>query len=70
MLAKLLIFLIRLYQMTISPFFGLCCRFYPSCSAYMIEALKTHGPFKGSWLGIKRLCRCHPWHPGGHDPVP
>jgi uncharacterized protein len=70
MLTSFLIFLIRLYQMTISPILGLCCRFYPTCSAYMIEALKTHGPLKGGWLGLKRICKCHPWHPGGHDPIP
>jgi putative membrane protein insertion efficiency factor len=70
MLTSFLILLIRLYQMTISPFLGQCCRFHPTCSEYMLEAIKTYGPLKGVWLGIKRLCKCHPWHPGGHDPVP
>jgi len=67
---KLLIFLIRLYQATFSPFLGSCCRFYPTCSTYMAEALKSHGFFKGAWLGLKRLSKCHPWHRGGHDPIP
>lgn len=62
--------LIRLYQYTISPFLGHNCRFVPSCSEYTAEALKKYGVFKGLWLGLKRLGRCHPWHPGGHDPVP
>lgn len=69
MFIKFFIFLIRLYQMTISPFLGSCCRFHPSCSVYMIEALKMHGFFKGAWLGLKRLGKCHPWHPGGSDPL-
>lgn len=68
MLNKFFIFLIRLYQLTISPFLGKVCRFEPTCSEYAIEALKKYGVFKGSWLAIKRICRCHPWHPGGFDP--
>ncbi|WP_228840595.1 membrane protein insertion efficiency factor YidD [Parachlamydia sp. C2] len=67
---KIFIFLIKIYQLTISPLLGLTCRFYPSCSHYMIEALQKHGIFKGAWLGLKRIARCHPWNPGGHDPVP
>ncbi len=63
------LFLIRLYRLTISPLLGLTCRFYPPCSVYMMEALKKYGLLKGSWLGLKRLCKCHPWHPGGHDEV-
>lgn len=74
MLGKILknffIFLIRLYQACLSPFFfAPCCRFYPSCSEYAIEAIKMHGPFKGSFMSIKRILRCHPLHPGGYDPV-
>lgn len=69
MITQLLIFIVRCYRLTVSPFLGLTCRFYPSCSVYMVEALKTYGALKGSWLGVKRLCKCHPWHPGGHDPV-
>lgn len=63
------LFLIRLYRLTISPLLGLACRFSPSCSVYMMEALKKYGLFKGGWRGVKRLCKCHPWHPGGHDEV-
>jgi len=70
MLSACAIWLLRLYQTTISPCLGLCCRFHPTCSAYMIEALGTHGFFKGGWLGLQRLCKCHPWHPGGYDPLP
>jgi putative membrane protein insertion efficiency factor len=63
-------FLIRGYQLAISPFLGPRCRFYPSCSHYAIEAIETHGSLRGSWLTIKRISRCHPWHEGGFDPVP
>ena len=62
--------LLRGYQLLISPFFGNCCRFYPSCSQYTIEAVAAHGVLKGLWLGIRRILKCHPWHPGGVDPVP
>lgn len=67
---RVLILLIRLYQLAISPFFGSCCRFAPSCSTYAIEALQTFGVVKGGWLTLKRLIRCGPWHPGGEDPLP
>ena len=66
----LLIGLVRIYQYALSPFLGRSCRFVPSCSEYMIESLRRHGIVKGLWLGTRRICRCHPWHPGGHDPVP
>lgn len=66
----LLIFIIRFYQMAISPVLGRNCRHYPTCSNYTIEAIQTHGPLKGSWLGIKRIARCHPWGTSGFDPVP
>ncbi|GGO81171.1 putative membrane protein insertion efficiency factor [Marinobacterium nitratireducens] len=66
----LLIALIRGYQLFISPLLGPRCRFYPSCSQYGIEAIRSHGPFKGGWLTLKRLLKCHPGHPGGFDPVP
>ena len=66
----LLLLLLRGYQLGISPFLGQTCRFYPSCSNYAIEAIGTHGTLKGSLLTAKRLCKCHPWHPGGVDPVP
>jgi putative membrane protein insertion efficiency factor len=62
--------LIRAYQYLISPWLGNRCRFYPSCSEYTVEALQKYGVGKGLWLGARRVCRCHPWHPGGHDPVP
>lgn len=66
----LLIALIRIYQMGISPWLGNHCRFYPSCSQYACEALERHGMLRGGWLAIRRVLRCHPWHPGGVDPVP
>jgi len=62
--------LIRLYQKTLSPVFGQSCRFHPTCSNYMLEAIRTHGVGYGLVLGIRRIARCHPWNPGGHDPVP
>jgi hypothetical protein len=67
---KILIFLIRGYQYLISPFLGAHCRFHPSCSSYALTALERHGLIHGGVLAIRRLGRCHPWHPGGHDPVP
>jgi putative membrane protein insertion efficiency factor len=67
---KVLIAIIRAYRLTLSPLLGPACRFAPSCSAYWIEALERHGAPKGCWLGVKRLARCHPFHPGGPDPVP
>lgn len=66
----LLILLTRAYQVTLSPLFTGCCRFEPSCSNYMIEALEKYGAIKGGFLGIKRLLRCHPFGASGHDPVP
>jgi uncharacterized protein len=66
----ILIALIRGYQIALSPFFGQQCRFTPTCSHYAIEALQTHGVFKGFWLMLKRQSRCHPWCVGGYDPVP
>ncbi len=63
-------FLIRLYQWTVSPHLGARCRYYPSCSAYAHEAILRFGVARGSWLALKRLARCHPFHAGGFDPVP
>ena len=70
MTAKLLIALVRLYQFTVSPFLGGSCRFLPTCSAYAIEALQTHGALRGSLLAIRRLSACHPLGRSGFDPVP
>ncbi len=67
---RLLVVLLRTYQYAISPFLGRRCRYYPSCSEYAVEAVQKYGALKGGWLGVKRVCRCHPWHPGGYDPVP
>jgi len=64
------VLVIRGYQLLLSPFLGSNCRYHPSCSEYACEAIARYGLLKGSWLGIKRLGRCHPWHPGGFDPVP
>ena len=62
--------LIRIYQLTISPMLGQCCRFHTHCSEYAFQAMKKHGAIKGSWLVLKRISKCHPWHPGGNDPIP
>ncbi|MCK5524881.1 MAG: membrane protein insertion efficiency factor YidD [Thiomargarita sp.] len=67
---KILIVFIRGYQLLISPLLGPHCRFYPSCSEYALIAIKTHGVLYGIVLATKRIFRCHPWHPGGFDPVP
>ena len=63
-------FLIRLYQITLSPYLGRSCRFYPTCSNYALEAIELHGVWRGGWLTLRRLGRCHPFHPGGFDPPP
>ncbi|MBR9975694.1 MAG: membrane protein insertion efficiency factor YidD [Bacteroidetes bacterium] len=69
-LTLFLVFLIKVYKIMISPVLPPSCRFYPTCSTYAMEAIQKHGPFRGSWLGIKRISRCHPWNDGGYDPVP
>ncbi|BBD78338.1 MULTISPECIES: membrane protein insertion efficiency factor YidD [Hydrogenophilus] len=69
-LARVLVVLVRGYQYLISPWLGQNCRFTPTCSQYLIEAVERHGVVRGLWLGVKRVGRCHPWHPGGEDPVP
>ncbi|HAC15104.1 MAG TPA: membrane protein insertion efficiency factor YidD [Bacteroidetes bacterium] len=66
----ILVFLVRGYQIMISPYFPSSCRYQPTCSQYAIDALKNHGALKGTWLTTKRILRCHPWAKGGHDPVP
>ncbi|NMM46924.1 membrane protein insertion efficiency factor YidD [Marinigracilibium pacificum] len=68
--SKLFIGLTYIYKGMISPFIPGACRYSPSCSTYMIKAVQTHGPWKGVWLGLKRISRCHPWGGSGHDPVP
>jgi putative membrane protein insertion efficiency factor len=66
----IIIFIVRAYQKGISPFFGGNCRFYPTCSMYMLEAVKKYGAVRGGLLGLNRIRRCHPFNPGGYDPVP
>jgi uncharacterized protein len=68
--ARLLVVLLTGYRRYVSPLLGQRCRFYPSCSAYALEAVQVHGAVRGSWLAARRLSRCHPFHPGGLDPVP
>ena len=70
MLKKLAVVLIKLYQKIISPLLGANCRFYPTCSQYALEAIEKYGFFKGGWMALRRILRCHPFHPGGYDPVP
>lgn len=65
-----LVVLIRVYQYAIRPFLGRTCRFHPSCSEFALEALRRHGVLRGTYLACARVLRCHPWHPGGYDPVP
>jgi putative membrane protein insertion efficiency factor len=66
----ILILVIDVYRWLLSPWLGSNCRFHPSCSAYAREAIAGHGAIRGSWLAGRRIARCHPWHPGGYDPVP
>jgi len=68
--AQLLLLVIRVYQLLISPLLGPSCRFHPSCSRYTAECVRLHGALRGSYLGARRLLRCHPFHPGGYDPPP
>lgn len=67
---RVLILFVKAYRLLLSPFLGNNCRYYPTCSEYAVTALGRHGALKGSWLAAKRIGRCHPWHPGGVDPVP
>ena len=69
-MTHVLIGLLRVYRAVISPLYGEVCRYYPSCSAYALEAVEVHGSVRGSWLAVRRLARCHPWTPGGVDKVP
>ena len=67
---QMLIVAVRGYQLVLSPIFGGACRYYPSCSVYAVEALERHGSLRGGWLALRRIARCHPFRPGGFDPVP
>lgn len=67
LLVRILIGFVRCYQFVLRPWLGPCCRFQPSCSEYMIACLRKYGPCSGAWRGIRRILRCHPWHPGGLD---
>jgi putative membrane protein insertion efficiency factor len=68
--ARLVVLLIRGYQVTLSPLLPSACRYQPTCSHYALEAVERYGALKGAWLGAKRIARCHPFRPGGYDPVP
>ena len=70
MIRALLLWLLRAYRFALSPLLGNACRFEPSCSRYASACIESHGAAKGSWLAAKRLCKCHPFHPGGYDPPP
>lgn len=67
---RILIGLAKTYQLLVSPVLPQCCRYYPTCSSYAIEAIQTHGAFRGGWLAVRRVLRCHPWGGQGVDPVP
>ncbi len=69
-MARVLILLVQGYKLWLSPLLPAACRFHPSCSTYAIEALQKHGALRGGWLAVRRIARCHPFHPGGFDPVP
>jgi hypothetical protein len=69
-MSKLLLLLIKAYRYGISPLLGPSCRFFPTCSEYAAQAIEKYGAGHGGWLALKRISRCHPWHPGGYDPVP
>lgn len=69
-MTRLLVGLIAFYRYVFSPLLGPTCRFHPSCSCYAQEAVTKHGALRGLWLSLARIARCHPWHPGGYDPVP
>ena len=69
-LRALILHIIRFYQRALSPLLGNSCRFHPSCSQYTYEAVERYGAAQGTWMGLRRICRCHPWHQGGFDPVP
>jgi putative membrane protein insertion efficiency factor len=70
MMVRILVWIVKAYQLVLSPFFGQQCRFYPTCSQYSVEVIQKHGALLGSYYTVRRLLRCHPWCEGGHDPVP
>lgn len=70
MVKRAILFLIRVYRRYISPLFPPCCRFYPTCSTYAMQAVEKYGALKGGWLAVKRILRCNPFNDGGYDPVP
>src|SRR5690606_31006816 len=70
LITRILLALIRFYQLALSPLLGPSCRFQPTCSNYAAECLSTQGPLRGTWLAVRRIARCHPFHPGGYDPPP
>ena len=70
MMVRILVSIVKAYQLVLSPFFGQQCRFYPTCSHYAVEAIQKHGALRGSYYTVRRLLRCHPWCDGGHDPIP
>lgn len=69
-MSRILIWMIRAYQVMLSPYFGQQCRFHPTCSHYAIEVIHKHGAVVGAYYTVRRLLHCHPWHAGGHDPIP
>ena len=69
-MSRLLLLLIKAYRYGVSPLLGANCRFFPTCSDYALQAIGKYGAGYGGWLALKRIARCHPWHPGGYDPVP
>jgi putative membrane protein insertion efficiency factor len=69
-MSRLLLALIRAYRYALSPWWGRACRYTPTCSEYAAEAIERHGALRGTWLALRRIGRCHPWHAGGFDPVP
>lgn len=68
--ANILIAIVRFYQLAISPLYPATCRYAPTCSQYMIEAIRVHGVLRGTWMGLRRISKCHPWGGSGYDPVP
>lgn len=69
-MSRFLIVLVKGYQYFLSPYFGQQCRFYPTCSQYALDVINKHGACRGTYYAVRRLVRCHPWQPGGHDPAP